>query len=624
MAEASVKITNITVQDTEAVGRLSVYIDEATVQVDWVEWKAGGKRKLEATFATPLTLTSSQVLLVHSHKRGLEKLFQSKSKNLFDVSVQELLNSPQSSPGSKREWHKILQATAEATISFTANGDQEYDTGTDSSTLRPLTQDILRACPRFRILVIGKTGVGNINQAFGVSEALVEHDRRGISDIDKEILSADNDMFVLHDSLGFEPGEDRNSKIALQFIKERNRMPHIKDKLHAVWLCFEIPTAGGRVIETGAEAFLKAKVSGELGDVPVIGVFTKYDNLVNSEMWGLVSNPESSAGLDHQALTIRAEEAAEISLQKICFEPFNECVNGHEVPHVHVSSTYSNSKTTLEALVSLTHDLVVDYIQDAGIVTGIAQRASPDVSVRTVIEVGKRKYWRGLASSFHFPGNTLEQCLDVIHTDIVTVWNFRNDHHKLSGKCYIVIWRTRRGKLIRVLAVFLAEDCQLSETLAGTLSALAGPAVPIVVPIAAGIVVIAWLHEVYRESKDTLRRLMTYIVQLTIIMQIIFWLQVVLKLEDQDITRRLIKLAIVIYTDSGESERVEHSIKEYVAEANMADSDAAFEKLVEIIDQSRINTKAGVEHKDLTGKFDFSLKDDEPWDAGNQTLAPTP
>ena len=37
-------------------------------------------------------------------------------------------------------------------------------------------------------------------------------------------------------------------------------------------------------------------------------------------------------------------------------------------------------------------------------------------------------YWKGLASSVSFPGKTLEQCLEVIHGDIVAIWSFEDPH----------------------------------------------------------------------------------------------------------------------------------------------------------------------------------------------------
>ncbi|KAG5650934.1 hypothetical protein H0H81_010489 [Sphagnurus paluster] len=66
--------------------------------------------------------------------------------------------------------------------------------------------------------------------------------------------------------LGFEAGDAKNLGTALDFIRDRNEKPYIKDKLHAVWLCTEIPTGGGRVVETATEEILKARSKGWFGD----------------------------------------------------------------------------------------------------------------------------------------------------------------------------------------------------------------------------------------------------------------------------------------------------------------------------------------------------------------------
>ena len=34
------------------------------------------------------------------------------------------------------------------------------------------------------------------------------------------------------------------------------------------------------------------------------------------------------------------------------------------------------------------------------------------------------EYWKGLASGTNFIGQNFKSCLEVIHVDIVTVWNF--------------------------------------------------------------------------------------------------------------------------------------------------------------------------------------------------------
>jgi hypothetical protein len=116
---------------------------------------------------------------------------------------------------------------------------------------------------------------------------------------------------VLHDTPGFEAGEIENFNKVKDFIDRRRNMPHVKDRLHAVWyvsyimfskypfdvptsrLCLLIPRTGGRLIESGDEEFLKL----DFGDsmfcasvcfcaialtrslVPVVIVFTKYDRL---------------------------------------------------------------------------------------------------------------------------------------------------------------------------------------------------------------------------------------------------------------------------------------------------------------------------------------------------------
>ena len=35
-------------------------------------------------------------------------------------------------------------------------------------------------------------------------------------------------------------------------------------------------------------------------------------------------------------------------------------------------------------------------------------------------------YWQAVISGADFPGHTIQDCLQVIHTDIANVWNFCN------------------------------------------------------------------------------------------------------------------------------------------------------------------------------------------------------
>ena len=62
----------------------------------------------------------------------------------------------------------------------------------------------------------------------------------GRSDIDAEIHSPENNRFVLHDSQGFEPGEEENLAAVKSFVKARNSQPDLKEKIHTIW-CARAP-----------------------------------------------------------------------------------------------------------------------------------------------------------------------------------------------------------------------------------------------------------------------------------------------------------------------------------------------------------------------------------------------
>ena len=58
--------------------------------------------------------------------------------------------------------------------------------------------------------------------------------KRGIADIQVGLESPVNKRFILHDSLGFEPGDNDNYTTVKAFIQSRQTGP-LKDQLHAVW-----------------------------------------------------------------------------------------------------------------------------------------------------------------------------------------------------------------------------------------------------------------------------------------------------------------------------------------------------------------------------------------------------
>jgi hypothetical protein len=108
---------------------------------------------------------------------------------------------------------------------------------------------------------------------------------------------------------------------------------------------------------------------------------------------------------------------------------------------------------------------------------------------------------------------------------------------------------------------------------------------------------------------------MAYIVDLTLVMQNLFWLAVV---DHHPITRRLIKLAFKAYQESPVKAQVHNAIIDYVKEAGLverAGRDGVLAKIEELIDRNRIESAEMHALKNRMGDIDFT-GDDEPWDVG--------
>ncbi|KAG1797966.1 hypothetical protein EV424DRAFT_1441295 [Suillus variegatus] len=275
-------------------------------------------------------------------------------------------------------WHGNIKIV----VDFSENTSTEIK-------LLPTTSGMIERCPRFRILVIGKVGVGKsslIDHVFGVgTNTTVAHNQPGEADIDREFISSHNDKFVLHDSKGFEPGEEDNLNLVRDFINRRSAMPDLKDKLHAVWLCFQIPFAGGRFLETGAEKFLTWKRDGILGDIPVIVVLTKYDKLVDDIELNL---DDSTDGLSDEAFKKLVKDNADMEIHDNCIGPLERSA-GSDIPHATIS-TEAGYKETLASLIQLTEKHVSKHsTPEAAVMTSIAQRVHSGLKVETLIKVGK-------------------------------------------------------------------------------------------------------------------------------------------------------------------------------------------------------------------------------------------
>ncbi|KAG1903029.1 uncharacterized protein F5891DRAFT_978078 [Suillus fuscotomentosus] len=454
--------------------------------------------------------------------------------------------------------------------------DLSENTSTEIKLL-PTTSRMFERCPRltlprFRILVIGKTGVGKsslIEHVFGVgAKTTVAHDEPGEAIIDHEFISPQNDKFIVHDSKGFEPGKEDNLNLVRDFIQRRRAMPDLKDQLHAVWLCFQIPFAGGRFLETGTEKFLTWKRDGTLGDIPVIVVLTKYDVLVNQ--MELELDETSIDGLSDEEIKELAKTEADIEIRVNCIKPLKRFA-GSDIPHA-IISTKADYKETLASLIQTTEKYVGQHsTPEAAVMTSIAQRVHSGLKIEALINFALMiRYWKVLGSCPLFKNRKMRDCLDVLHTDIVDVWNFRDPQKYLRSPDFKAMIINMVDGIQVELTADPTKTIVTGLTVLGTLttivSALAAHAVPIVVPIVASGVLAAWAQDVYQTSDVVLRRFMTYIIHLTLVLQTLFIVS-----ESQGLTRRAIKLAVKSYSDSGMGEEVVIRIQDHIRQLTFLD-----------------------------------------------------
>ncbi|KAI6019018.1 hypothetical protein PISMIDRAFT_16762 [Pisolithus microcarpus 441] len=487
---------------------------------------------------------------------------------------------------------------------------QDNSTPPITDSLRPTTEALLDQCPRFRILVIGQSGVGKstlIHRTFGIEQASAENLTPGRVNIGEELISPQNDRIVLHYSDGFGPADNVNCDAVKSFIADRKSRELVKDQLHAVWLCFRIPikSHGDRLLENGAETFLKKDTS-VLRNIPTIVVFTKYDRLLTHMQMEKEADPET---------------AAKQYLQKHCINPIEEFARGANVSYVAVSSN-PRLERSCRQLVDLTHRKVTEKFRlrpdkpsPVSIVFLMAQRISPDSRILRSIDVCRQRYWRMLTSGANFKDHTINECLAVIHTDIVRVWDFNDPSQYL----YSDEFRRLMANLTGTINEFTLGSHRLARvTTTSSLDTIftAGLSIshliPFILPLEAGI---GLVHRIHQQISVVRHKFMAYIVDLDHILEILFSLTA--NNNKRKLTRGAVSSAFDAYYDSEMRRNVHRQIKGF--HHKIPGRDGVLDKIITLVRTSPIDDS------EISGALGSilpeTLAQDDEWFRGTQNAS---
>ncbi|KAF8265737.1 hypothetical protein EI94DRAFT_1804007 [Lactarius quietus] len=428
---------------------------------------------------------------------------------------------------------------------------------------KPLTSTVRQALPehfKFRILVVGKRGSGKsslINAVFKVDVTAAPEIAPGKADIDVEFRPADNRYLIVHECSGLDsPTTDSQDMQTIQnFISRRTdaNRSH-SERLHAIWICVPASDAIDGRLGDGVEEILGTR------NVPVILVFTKFDVVVSRVLFDI-------AGGDAQHLE-RARDIAPTMYEEACRRMFHK--EPRDVPAEIVSEKgrfidlVDNLVVTTDRFVIESHSSALDGAQGAQRVGAIplawsaAVRVNHDIIIKASIEVGRSRYWLNLCPEF--ASHTLQNCVDIIHDDIVEIWNINDKTGYLSSDGF----KARMSHLVKDLAK--------SNPTSGSRRKRAGGDYA------------DWVRDIYGGSQRDVRCVMGYIVDLTVILYGIFRTTAV------DMSPNLAEQVVKLHAKSGRREAIHRDIRNFVSgtfamKLSAPEKDLFLERIIDLIKQ---------------------------------------
>ncbi|KAH8979846.1 hypothetical protein EDB92DRAFT_1902620 [Lactarius akahatsu] len=407
-----------------------------------------------------------------------------------------------------------------------------------------------------------------INTVFNVDMAAAPGSQHDNADINVGCSPANNRYLVVHEYSGFESGDAQSLQTTRDFIAYRTDADRsASERLHAIWICVPISDAIEKGLGNGVKEILGMK------KVPTLIVFTKFDLLVSRVQFDVTRGEQPSA-------------KARATYEGLCSSLFHK--DSKDVPAV-IFSEKPAFRDLISELTSTTHTIIKVDSQDLTgrptsssqvlpsppitptlLAWSIAQRVNHDVIIQASIEhyhptcsLAYVGYWRSLGTSQDFNDQALASCVNVIHDDIINVWNFDDKEGYLLSRD------------------FMARMSHLVGDLAGP-SAISPDLNGIVVTMA------QWMNGPYQNKNNrNIRCIMAYIVDLTVILYGLFS-------SARSVSGTEVQSAVKDFAKSSVRSQIHDHIRSFITQIPFTyqNKDTIMEVIIDLIKQNCVRTSS--------------------------------
>jgi len=304
------------------------------------------------------------------------------------------------------------------------------------------------------------------------------------------------------------------------FILRRYNREELKDRLHAIWLCTETPTAGGRVFEAGDDKLVQLAYEKA---IPLVVVFTQYDRLVKTKMKQFQrKNKNTTPEVAKQHGEVDASGAF-----RVCVESLERSMNKLNVtmPPYSKVSVDPGYEGDLSNLAAITRDVVQDKLKnDAWLMWAIAQRVSLPVKIEACVDKGVSYYYLALSGAVPGVGKALlRECLAHVHKDIVDCWNLRNGDQILNSVDFKQLMLYLVQDVLEESPTTAPPDLDRISQFVGLMTAATAPISPPIAILGLSYFFVKWVSDAVLNNIPSVERLiMAYSVDLILVLKSLF------------------------------------------------------------------------------------------------------